>query len=129
MSLELALKEVVAATLREQLEPLLTSLLSKLSGPSKAEHQDDLVTTEQLSKMTSTAPITWVMARHEGRGPKYLKIGRSVRYRRSDIETFLRENGGAVGRRGRPPIREVQTTGTVTGRGRKAPTKTVEVVA
>ena len=127
MTLETALKEVVAATLKEQLEPLLSSLLAKLSAPSRPENQDDLITTEQLAKLTNTAPITWVIARGEGRGPKYLKIGRSVRYRRSDVEEFLRANAGQVGRRGRPPIREVQTTGTVTGRGRKAQTKAVEV--
>jgi predicted DNA-binding transcriptional regulator AlpA len=30
--------------------------------------------------------------RHERRGPRFLKIGKLVRYRRSDIETYLAEH-------------------------------------
>jgi len=30
--------------------------------------------------------------RHQGRGPKYVKLGRSVRYRLSDLYEYMSEN-------------------------------------
>lgn len=32
------------------------------------------------------------LMRHEGNGPTYIKVGRRVRYRMSDVETWLEAN-------------------------------------
>ena len=53
------------------------------------ERQPELLDGRQLWKMYGLS-IPWQRrARREGRGPKYLKIGRIVRYRRRDVEAFL----------------------------------------
>lgn len=136
-SLEAAIKETVAATVKESLEPLLATLLERLATANAlpTKPKDRLITVDQLAEMTNTARITWDIARMEGRGPKYLKIGRSVRYRLADIEEYLVANTGRVGRRGRPPastakvVLEVQTTGKVTGRGKRVAKKTTPLNA
>lgn len=32
------------------------------------------------------------MDRHKSRGPKYVKIGRSVRYRQQDLDEYIEDN-------------------------------------
>ena len=58
--------------------------------PPPAEIQgelfDEIVLAERLGISRSTLQ-SW---RYAGRGPRYLKIGRLIRYRNADIETFLR---------------------------------------
>ena len=39
-------------------------------------------------------------ARHERRGPKFLKLGKMVRYRRSDIEAYLTAHTVEIGHAG-----------------------------
>ncbi|ACT60553.1 helix-turn-helix transcriptional regulator [Hirschia baltica] len=50
-----------------------------------------LINTEELSKITGIAPITWAKRRMRGEPhtPPYLKIGRSVKYRWDDVEKWL----------------------------------------
>jgi predicted DNA-binding transcriptional regulator AlpA len=129
MSFDIAIREAVASSLREQLPTLLAETLPKIISESVKSTDDELLTTAQLAKETNTADITWVMMRVEGRGPRFCKIGRSVRYRRSDITEYLRYN--AVRRPGRPPaeppVMEVETTGSYHGRGKRTTVKTREV--
>ena len=125
MSFDAAIKEAVASALREQLPALLSENLPYSTASINTPDGDELMTTDQLAHETRTAKITWVMRRVEGRGPRFLKIGRSVRYRRSDIQRYLSENN--VGRRGRPPIKEIETTGTNHGRGKRTPVQIVDV--
>jgi Helix-turn-helix domain len=55
---------------------------------------DTPLTQEQAAAVIGVKPTTLSAWRHFGRGPRYLKVGRSCFYRRSDIETWL--DGQAV---------------------------------
>lgn len=62
--------------------------------PQKTVDQvDDWLTAREAARVTKLAEQTLANLRHRGRGPKYTKLspGRSgrIRYRRSDIETWL----------------------------------------
>jgi predicted DNA-binding transcriptional regulator AlpA len=46
-------------------------------------------TQEEAAVLIGVKPTTLAMWRHKGKGPRYLKIGRSCFYRVSDIETWL----------------------------------------
>jgi hypothetical protein len=50
---------------------------------------NELVPSDETAKLLNVKPQTMVTWRHEGKGPRYLKIGRSVFYRRSDIRAYL----------------------------------------
>jgi predicted DNA-binding transcriptional regulator AlpA len=46
-------------------------------------------TQEEAATIIGVKPTTLAMWRHKGKGPRYLKIGRSCFYRESDIEAWL----------------------------------------
>jgi len=46
-------------------------------------------TQEEAAAMIGVKPTTLATWRHKGRGPRYLKVGRSCFYLPSDIETWL----------------------------------------
>jgi predicted DNA-binding transcriptional regulator AlpA len=46
-------------------------------------------TNEEAAAIIRVKPTTLIAWRHQGRGPKYLKIGRSCFYRESDIREWL----------------------------------------
>jgi hypothetical protein len=50
----------------------------------------DLIDEVALSIRLGIARSTLQSWRYSGRGPKYLKIGRLIRYRNGDVEAFLR---------------------------------------
>ncbi len=51
----------------------------------------ELIDTKELSRRTGIAPITWAKRRMLGEPhtPKFLKIGRNVKYRWNDVEEWL----------------------------------------
>lgn len=51
----------------------------------------ELIDTPELAKRTGVSEITWARRRVQGgdNTPKYLKIGRSVKYRWEDVEAWL----------------------------------------
>ena len=49
-----------------------------------------LLTTDQTAEILDVHPATLAAWRSEGRGPRYLKIERNVRYRSEDLERWLR---------------------------------------
>lgn len=53
----------------------------------------DYIDTEELARRTKTAAITWAKRRMRGEPhtPRYYRIGRSIRYRWSDVEAWLAE--------------------------------------
>lgn len=51
-----------------------------------------LITTEEASKMLSVAPITMQTWRSKNQGPDFVKIGGSVRYKLTDIESWIEQN-------------------------------------
>lgn len=53
---------------------------------------DFLMTEMQACELLSVSPRTLQAWRVRGGGPKYVKIGKAVRYKRRDISEWLREN-------------------------------------
>jgi predicted site-specific integrase-resolvase len=60
--------------------------------PNKQNVLDRLLTTEETAEVFGVAPNTLEKWRVEGRGPKFIHIGRRVRYRATDITTYLAES-------------------------------------
>jgi len=64
----------------------------------KANHDDQqakaetLLTTEQAAWLLRISRKTLERMRVEGRGPKFVKIGRCVRYRQRDLLTWITSN-------------------------------------
>lgn len=52
---------------------------------------DELLTTDDLSGETKIEKRTFDQWRYLGRGPRFLKIGGHVRYRRADVDAWLAE--------------------------------------
>ncbi|MCG6557637.1 helix-turn-helix domain-containing protein [Ruegeria sp. 1NDH52C] len=52
------------------------------------EQDDTLLSTKLLSRRWNIAPRTLERWRAEGRGPQFVRIGRHVRYRQTDIQAF-----------------------------------------
>ncbi len=55
-------------------------------------HPETLLTTQQAAWLLRVSRKTLERMRVEGRGPRFVKIGRSVRYRQSDLLTWIRAN-------------------------------------
>ncbi|WP_439545010.1 helix-turn-helix transcriptional regulator [Sandarakinorhabdus sp.] len=59
----------------------------------------ELLTTKETADYLRLAPTTLEHWRLDGRGPAFVRWGRSVRYRRADIEHWLAETTeGVTGR-------------------------------
>lgn len=89
---------LVAQSLRNISDALETIVRMKpveqttsFAQPSESEH----LTTEEAAKFLKCQPNTLAIWRLRGTGPKYAGIGngkrRTIRYAKSDLETFLRE--------------------------------------
>jgi excisionase family DNA binding protein len=48
-----------------------------------------LATRQQVAEYTQTSIPTLARWAGEGRGPKFLKLGGAVRYRRADVESWI----------------------------------------
>lgn len=51
--------------------------------------RDSLLTTDQVAEMVGMRPGTIENWRYKVQGPPYVKINRAVRYRASDVQTWL----------------------------------------
>lgn len=51
----------------------------------------DVLTTEKAAEYLGLKPATLTSWRHQGRGPRYIKVGRSCVYRLADVESWLDE--------------------------------------
>lgn len=51
---------------------------------------DQLLTTHDLAEQLRLADETVRYWRHVGVGPRYLKVGRNIRYRTADVEAWLK---------------------------------------
>lgn len=74
-----------------------SSTLSAL--PLELFAASSLFSDQEVAEATGTARRSWQNLRALGRGPKYVKFGRSVRYRGSDLNAYFRlvepvEDGG-----------------------------------
>lgn len=52
----------------------------------------DLVDEARLAARLGVSPSTLQSWRYSGRGPRWSKLGRLIRYRIADVETFLEAN-------------------------------------
>lgn len=53
------------------------------------EGTDCLMTTEQLAEFLQVPLTSLYQWRHKGLGPKGIKVGKYIRYRRSDVNAWL----------------------------------------
>ncbi len=51
--------------------------------------QKDFLNTRQAADLIGLRPNTLELWRLRGTGPKYIKFGRAVRYRLTDLETYI----------------------------------------
>ena len=49
----------------------------------------ETMNTTATASLLGLSPSTLSIWRYQGRGPKYLKFGRRVLYRRSDVELYI----------------------------------------
>lgn len=63
--------------------------MNPLSTKSAHLVDQEYLTTEELAERTKTHVETWKKLRHRGEGPRYVKIGRTVRYPRAYVEEYL----------------------------------------
>jgi len=54
--------------------------------------EDRLLTGRELAAWLAVPHAVLANWRYLGKGPKFIKIGRNIRYRKSDVETWLEEN-------------------------------------
>jgi predicted DNA-binding transcriptional regulator AlpA len=54
-----------------------------------SETTENLIDTEEAAAVVGLRPQTLVAYRHEGRGPRFYKIGRRCLYRRADLLAFI----------------------------------------
>ena len=53
------------------------------------QNTDKLLTQKEVKEITGLADSTLEQWRLKGKGPKFIKLGRLVRYRLSDIEAYI----------------------------------------
>lgn len=54
-----------------------------------SEHPDRLLTVEEVARWLGKPKATLYVWRTRGRGPRGIKVGNALRYRRRDVETWL----------------------------------------
>lgn len=52
-------------------------------------HLQSLLTPDEAAKILEVRPSTLARWRWAGRGPRYAKYGKVIRYRREDIDAFI----------------------------------------
>jgi hypothetical protein len=62
--------------------------MKQLTTPTTEQADDELFTTIEAAKLLRLRPNTLEIWRWSGKGPRFLKLGRACRYRRSDLEKF-----------------------------------------
>ncbi len=67
-------------------------LESKGESSGRNEHPETLLTTQQAAWLLHVSRKTLERMRVEGRGPRFVKVGRAVRYRQSDLFTYITTN-------------------------------------
>lgn len=53
---------------------------------------DELLTPQQVADYRGTTVAVLAQERHKGAGPKFIRDGRRIRYRASDIRDYLTAN-------------------------------------
>lgn len=58
---------------------------------------DRLLTQAQAVEWTGMSPAWFEMSRHKGTGIAYVRLGRAIRYRESDIRKFIEDHTYGTG--------------------------------
>ena len=59
---------------------------------TKGEGIEPLLNTDEVAKLVGLHSVTLAEWRTQGRGPRWVKLGRKVRYRPRDVEAWLDQN-------------------------------------
>ena len=59
-------------------------------------HPEQLMTEQEVAELLKRSVKTLRNDRSRGRGPKWSKLGRSVRYKLADVLAWISSNGGTV---------------------------------
>ena len=62
--------------------------MAKTRGPERGSGHS--LTTTEAAEFLGISPSYLAKARMKGTGPRFIKFGRSVRYRPADLDEFLR---------------------------------------
>ena len=77
-------------------ERLADKLMERLGDPSNGEHAvGDWLDTEHAAHYLGLRPATLEVWRAQGEGPSFRKVRRRVRYRRADLDLFIKANRGS----------------------------------
>ena len=57
-----------------------------------AEHSEELLTTPEAARLLMPSPRTLERHRLAGIGPRYVALGRAIRYCRRDVLVFVEEH-------------------------------------
>jgi hypothetical protein len=127
MSLDQVIEQAVANAINKHLHPIV----ERLNAVETRTPVDEFLNTGAAAQYLGISPITMSIWRCEDRGPEYDRIGgRSMRYRRSALDAFVKSNAGLIGKKGRPTkqlVQTVKTSGTPLGRIRIPKTALMEV--
>jgi predicted DNA-binding transcriptional regulator AlpA len=66
-----------------------TSAVCQATQSAGSANIDPLLDDRDLEHITGRARSTWQKSRLTGEGPPFIRLGRLVRYRLSDVETWL----------------------------------------
>ena len=73
----------------EDIDAIAAAVAERIAPAPKPE-RDELVDEKQAALELDVSIKTLQSWRHRQRGPVFVKVGRAVRYRRRDIERFVR---------------------------------------
>lgn len=71
-------------------QPSLTTVPSPGAEPIPAA--SDLIDEPSLATRLGVSRSTLQSWRYAGRGPRFIKLGRMIRYRNADVDAYLRAN-------------------------------------
>jgi predicted DNA-binding transcriptional regulator AlpA len=75
-----------------KLRLIIKKVINEALANSKPVPPKSLLTEEEAAQLLGLAKGTLPVWRHHGKGPNYIKIGTSVRYRISDLKNYVSEN-------------------------------------
>lgn len=76
----------------ENEQPNLTVVSARSSGSDQPSLVSDLIDESALAARLGVSRSTLQSWRYAGRGPRFIKLGRLVRYRTADVDAYLRAN-------------------------------------
>jgi predicted DNA-binding transcriptional regulator AlpA len=72
--------------------PNITIVRTASEGEDGASFGADLIDEPALAARLGISRSTLQSWRYSGRGPRFIKLGRMIRYRNADIDAYLRAN-------------------------------------